>query len=66
MAEITISLNDEQLKVLNEISSDFGITAEQLARLSIQDLLNAPDPVLNNLIDQVVNKNRDLYQRLAG
>ena len=66
MAEIRIALRDDQLERLREISNRYGISPEDLARLGVEDLLSRPDEPVEALIEYVLDKNKDLYKRLAG
>ena len=66
MAEIRISLQDEQLDQLREIAERFGLLPEEVARLGVEDLLSRSEESIRGQIDYVVEKNRELYQRLAG
>jgi hypothetical protein len=65
MAEIRIALRDDQLDRLREISNRYGISPEDLARVGVEDLLSRPDEPIEALIDYVLEKNKDLYKRLA-
>jgi hypothetical protein len=50
---------------LREIASRLGISVEDLARVSVEELLAAPDERFEHAADYVLNKNEDLYRRLA-
>ena len=65
MTEITISLQDEQAQVLRTLASRLGLSAEELARAGLEDLLAQPDEAVSKVFDRVISKNRDLYRRLA-
>ena len=65
MSSITINLADEQLARLQEIAERFGLSAEQLARISIEELLARPDDKFERAADYVLKKNEELYRRLA-
>ena len=62
---ITITVGDERLSRLKEIASDYKVTVEELVRLSIDNLLLQPEPVLERAMEYILEKNRDLYRRLA-
>ena len=66
MAEIRISLADEQMAQLREVAERYGIAPEEIARLSLEDLLSRSDESIQAQIDYVIEKNKELYQRLAG
>ena len=65
MSSITINLEDEQVARLGEIASRLGVSVEDLARVSIEELLAAPDEKFEQAADYVLKKNGDLYRRLA-
>jgi len=56
---------DNRVGQLKEMASDFNVTMEELIRLSIESMLLQPEPALQQAMDYVLDKNRDLYQRLA-
>ncbi len=65
MSEITITLPDERLAELKEIAADLQVTPEELVRLSVEELLARPDQQFRQAVDQVLEKNQELYKRLA-
>lgn len=65
METITITMPDNRIGRLKEIASDFNVTMEELIRLSIESLLLQPETSLQQAMDYVLDKNRDLYRRLA-
>jgi hypothetical protein len=65
MKEITITLPDQKLLKLKEMAEHFGITPEALVRLSVEDLLTRPDQAFEAATSRVLDKNADLYSRLA-
>ncbi len=66
MAEIRIPLADEQMAQLRGLAERYGIAPEEIARLSLEDLLSRSDESIQAQIDHVIEKNKELYQRLAG
>jgi len=50
---------------LQEIASRLGVTPEDLVRISIEELLARPDDAFQQAVDYVLNKNAELYRRLA-
>ena len=65
MTTITITISDEYLARLQEIASHFNVTAEDLARVGIEELLARPDDAFTAAADYVLQKNVGLYQRLS-
>lgn len=65
MASITIDLSENQLQKLQELAKVHGISAEALLRASVEDWLNAPDTQFTDAANYVLQKNTELYRRLA-
>ena len=65
MSSITINLPDEQLLKLREIANRLGVSVEDLARMSIEELLAQPEEDFERAADYVLKKNAELYRRLA-
>jgi antitoxin FitA len=65
MNSITINLPDEHLLKLREIAARLGVSPEDLARMSIEELLAQPEERFERAADYVLKKNEELYRRLA-
>ncbi len=65
MTTITISLPDDRLQKLKEIATRFSIAPEELVRVSIEELLTRPEEDFRRALEYVLNKNAELYWRLA-
>ncbi len=65
MTNITISLPEEKLAKLSEKAAVYGVTAEELARVGIEHLLESPEEEFNRAVDYLLMKNEGLYRRLA-
>ncbi|MGC9397244.1 MAG: DNA-binding protein [Anaerolineae bacterium] len=65
METITITMPDNRVGRLKELASDFNVTIEELVRLSVESMLLQPEPTLQQAMNYVLDKNRELYQRLA-
>jgi predicted transcriptional regulator len=65
MNTLTITLSDDRFAKLQEIADRFNIKAEDLARVSIEELLTRPDESFQRAADRVLSKNAELYRRLA-
>ena len=44
---------------------EFGITTEEAAKLGIEDLITRAETSFSETIEYVIEKNRELYHRLA-
>ncbi|MUL39355.1 DNA-binding protein [Gloeocapsopsis dulcis] len=65
MASITIDLPDSQFQKLQDLARVHGIPAEALLRASIEDWLSSSKGDFTQVTDYVLNKNAELYRRLA-
>lgn len=65
MASISVTLPNDRLLKLQEIAARLGVTPEDLVRVSIEELLARPDDAFQQAVDYVLNKNAELYRRLA-
>ena len=65
MSSITISLPEEKLDRLEVIAGRFGVSVEDLARVSIEEMLAQSDEEFERAADYVLKKNEQLYRRLA-
>ena len=62
---LTIRLTSDQMRKLQEYAMQLGISPEELARAGISELLDRPDAAFQPALDYVLEKNADLYHRLA-
>ena len=65
MSTITVSLPDERLHALKELSTRLSVSPEELVRVSIEELVSRPEEAFKRAVDYVLEKNAKLYQRLA-
>ena len=65
MSSITINISDEQLLKLREIAARLGVSPEDLARVSIVELLAQPEEKFERAAAYVLKKNAELYRRLS-
>jgi len=65
MTSITITLPEDRLAKLREIAARLNVTPEDLARVSIEELLTRPDETFKRTAEYVLQKNSELYRRLA-
>lgn len=62
---IPVELTRAQEDALRAAAQRLGVSAEDLARLAVEDLLEQPRPDFEEAARRVLEKNRDLYQRLS-
>jgi len=66
MTTITIELPSERLQKLQEMAVKFGVSMEELVRVSVEDMLTQPEEQFRNAAQYVLKKNAELYKRLAA
>ena len=66
MTTITIALPDDRLRALEKLSNRLNISPEELVRANIEELLTRPEETLEQAFEYVLEKNAQLYQRLAS
>ena len=65
MVTLTVSLTKEQWKTLQEKARRYGIAPEALLQAKIEEWLSRPDEAFTFALTYVLEKNAELYQRLA-
>jgi antitoxin FitA len=65
MSDITISVPDNQLTQLKEKAGRLGISLDELVLLSIEQILARPEEDIRQMLAYVLQKNTELYRRLA-
>ena len=66
MTTITIELPSERLQKLQEMALKFGVSMEELVRVSVEDMLTQPEEQFRKAAQYVLKKNAELYKRLAA
>lgn len=65
MTTLMIPVADDRVHQLRELSAEFRVTVEDLVRISIEELLVQPEQKFQHAVDYVLEKNAELYRRLA-
>ncbi len=65
MATIVVSLPEDRAMKLRDFASSLKVTPEDLVRVSVDDLLSRPQDAFERAVERVLNKNAELYRRLA-
>jgi antitoxin FitA len=65
MGNITVTVSEDRLRKLEEMAARFQVTLEDLVRVSLEEMLTRSDEDFQDAVNHVLNKNADLYQRLA-
>jgi hypothetical protein len=63
--KLAIELSDQQAERLREEAARLGVEPEQLALAAVADLIAAEGPDFDSAAQRVLEKNRELYRRLA-
>ncbi len=63
--KLAIELSDEQAERLREEARRLGVEPEQLALAAVADLITSEGPDFHSAASRVLEKNRELYRRLA-
>jgi hypothetical protein len=62
---IPLDLTPAQEERLRNQAQLLGLSAEDLARLAVEDLLERPESEFSEAARYVIEKNRELYDRLG-
>jgi len=65
MSTITIPLSDDRMARLMALAAEAGVTPEELARAGLEDWLRLPQDDFARAAMRVLEKNAELYRRLA-
>ncbi|OAI48060.1 DNA-binding protein [Planctomycetaceae bacterium SCGC AG-212-F19] len=65
MTMITIPLSEERLAQLRLWAEQAGLAPEEFLRRRVEQLLDRPDEQFRQAASYVLEKNADLYRRLA-
>ena len=65
MTSITIPLSDERVAQLRVWAEEAGLPPEEFLRRRIEQLLDRPDQQFQKAADYLLQKNAELYRRLA-
>lgn len=62
---LTVDLDEDQTRRLEETARRLNVTVSELARAAINDLLTRQDDDFERAMERVLKKNAELYRRLA-
>jgi hypothetical protein len=65
MSTLVISLPEDRLQKLEDLARRYGLEPEELVRASIEELITRPEEDFRRALQYVLDKNVDLYRRLA-
>ena len=62
---MAFELSDDDAEKLREKADSLGISPRKLMEAGIEDFLNQPDEQFRQTLDNVLDKNSELYERLS-
>jgi len=62
---ISLQLDDEESRRLERVARELKVDASELAKAAINDLVSRPADDFDRALSYVLDKNRELYRRLA-
>jgi antitoxin FitA len=65
MSKFTIELREEHARRLHELAAEAGVPPERLLRAGLEEWLSRPDTKFDEAAQYILEKNRELYRRLA-
>ena len=65
MTTMTIPISEERIGRLQSLAQQAGLPPEEFLRRRVDSLLDQPSEEFNKAADQVIQKNAELYRRLA-
>ena len=65
MTTLTIDLREDQVHKLEQLAERYQVAPEELVQLSIDELLSRPQDDFEQMLTYLLQKNADLYRRLA-
>jgi hypothetical protein len=65
MTTITVSLPADRMQKLREVAAQYRVAPEDLVRASVEELLTRPEEEFKRALEYVLDKNAELYRRLA-
>ena len=65
MKTITIPISEERLEQLTNLAQKAGVAPEELLVRQVESLLNSEDYQFLNAANYILQKNKELYKRLA-
>jgi predicted transcriptional regulator len=66
MSSITVALPDDLMGKLEDLAKRHNVAPEDLVRASVEELVASPEDAFRDTLDYVLEKNKELYKRLAA
>ena len=65
MTTVTIPVSDERFERLRSLAQQAGISPEEFLKRRVEFLLDQPDEEFKAITERILEKNSELYRRLA-
>ena len=65
MTTVTIPVSDDQFERPRALAEQAGISPEEFLKRRVEFLLDQPDDEFKAITERILEKNRELYRRLA-
>jgi len=65
MKQITINIDESKVKEIQELADKYGVPVEKLLSSVVERMINDSDPRFEKAKAYVLEKNKELYNRLA-
>jgi predicted transcriptional regulator len=65
MVTITVTLSEDRLQKLQTLANQFNISAEELLRVSFEELIARPQEDFQKALEYILTNHKELYKRLA-
>jgi hypothetical protein len=65
MTTVTIPVSDDRFERLRSLAQQAGISPEEFLKRRVEFLLDQPDEEFKAITERILDKNRELYRRLA-
>ena len=63
--KITLDVPTNLEAQLHDVAARLNVSVDELAAAAVRDLIGRPDEDLERIVSRVLEKNRELYRRLA-
>lgn len=65
MTTVTIPVSDDRFERLRSLAQQAGVTPEEFLKRRVEFLLDQPNEEFKAITERILEKNRELYRRLA-
>ena len=65
MTTVTIPVSDDRFERLRSLAQQAGISPEEFLKRRVEFLLDQPDEEFKAITERILEKNSELYRRLA-